>query len=456
MTERRAQRWRMPAFIALIAAAVLILAGVAMTLYEESLYTQQQTKDVTEQASILAASVTAALEFGDRTATQEYVNALRVNPQLEGAAIYGIHGHLVAQFARHAPLPADLPPAEAATTRYLDVQVPVMHNGARIGTVYLRADAESPQRRIARYAVIVLLLTMGALVLAVLGVSQGALTRANRELEQRAFDLSELNARLHAEMDEHSKTEEALRQSHKMEAIGQLSGGVAHDFNNLLMIVKGNLQLLRRRMAKGETDLSRYIDSADEGLERAASLTRRLLAFARRQPLAPKPVNLSELVAGMNELIRHSVGERIATTTHLDAKWWTLCDANQMENVILNLAINARDAMADGGTLVIETHDIVGAIPPPDAESFTPGDYVRLTVRDTGAGMSEEVRRRAIDPFFTTKPLGQGTGLGLSMTFGYVRQSGGYLWIDSAPDRGTTIAILMPRYLGDVATERKS
>ncbi|HEY2070648.1 MAG TPA: ATP-binding protein [Rhizomicrobium sp.] len=454
MSPRPANRWRLPALVALVAAAVLILAGVGMSIYEDYLYTQHQARAVSEQASVLAASLPAALEFGDKDTVREYIAALEVNPELEAVGVYGRHGTLVAQFSRGAPLPEQLSAAPAKD--YLNAISPVIHNRDRIGSVYLRADPESLSRRLSRYALIVLLLTLGALVVAVLGVSQGALTRANAALELRAFDLSELNRRLQTEMEEHGKTEEALRQSHKMEAIGQLSGGVAHDFNNLLMIIKGNLQLLRRRMAKGESGLERYIDSADEGLERAASLTRRLLAFARRQPLAPLSVNLSELVAGMSELIRHSAGERVATTTHLEAQWWTLCDANQMENVILNLAINARDAMPEGGRLLIETRDVTDASAPSDAEGFMPGDYVELVVRDSGQGMSDEVRRRAIDPFFTTKPLGQGTGLGLSMTFGYVRQSGGTLSIESAPGVGTRIVILMPRYVEGAGEERKS
>jgi signal transduction histidine kinase len=452
MNTRPAQRWRMPALFALVAAAVIILSGIAMVLYEDHLYTQQLEQDVTEQASILAASVTAALEFDDRNATQEYVDALKVNPQLTAAAVYGLHGRLIAQFSRIGKMPRDL--SDASVPGFLNVTVPVIHNNAKIGFVYLRANEEPVQRQVERYVAIILLLTLGALVLVILGTSQRALSSANNALEQRAADLSDLNQLLQTEMDERRKTEEALRQSQKMEAIGQLSGGVAHDFNNLLMIVKGNLHLLRRRMAKGEGGLEKFIDSADEGLERAASLTRRLLAFARRQPLAPKPVNLSELIAGMDELIRHSAGERVVTTTKLDATWWTLCDANQMENVILNLAINARDAMPDGGKLSIETRDVSDAPAPPDAEGFVPGDYVQLTVRDTGTGMSEETRRRAIDPFFTTKPLGQGTGLGLSMTFGYVRQSNGALFIESTPGLGTAIVILMPRYSGDAAKER--
>jgi signal transduction histidine kinase len=237
-----------------------------------------------------------------------------------------------------------------------------------------------------------------------------------------------------------------------MEAIGQLSGGIAHDFNNLIMIVKGNLRLLKRKLGPEAQGAGGYIDSADEALDRAANLTQRILAFSRRQPLTPQRVSLSALAQGLSELIRHSVGERVEITTRLNGAWFTLCDINQMENVILNLAINARDAMPDGGRLVIETRDVNLAEPPPEVESqsFVPGDYACLAVIDTGTGMPDEVRRRAVDPFFTTKPQGKGTGLGLSMSFGFVRQSGGYLVIESTPGRGTAITILMPRDPEDI------
>ncbi len=443
-------QWRLTATAALLAAAVLIFSGVGMALYEEQLYRLQQSKDLTEQASILAASVTAALTFDDSKATQEYVNALQANPELVAGGVYDGTNRIVAQFSRGHRLPSKLPAVSAAApSGYLDVSSPVIVNHARIGNVYLRANAEPMGRKIARYAGIGLLMIMGALVLAVLAMSQDALNRANSELETRALALSEVNRRLEIEMEEHRKTEEALRQSIKMEAIGQLSGGIAHDFNNLLMIVKGNLQLLRRRLAKGTTvGVERYMELADEGLQRAANLTQRLLAFARRQPLVAAPVNLSELVSGMTDLVRHSVGEGVETKTLLNARWRTLCDANQMENVILNLAINARDAMPGGGTLTIATRDVTNATAPEGADGFIPGDYVELSVRDSGTGMSDETRKRAIDPFFTTKPLGRGTGLGLSMTFGFVRQSDGYLDIESTPGAGTTIRILMPKHVG--------
>jgi signal transduction histidine kinase len=228
--------------------------------------------------------------------------------------------------------------------------------------------------------------------------------------------------------------------------VGQLSGGIAHDFNNLIMIVKGSLRLLRRRLGphlgpQGST----YIVNAEEALDRAAHLTQRILAFSRRQPLTPRRVSLSNLVEGMKDLIRHSVGEKVQIATQLNATWFTRCDVNQMENVILNLAINARDAMPGGGWLTIETSDMTLPAAPSEVEDFKPGDYVALVISDTGHGMADDVRRRAVDPFFTTKPQGKGTGLGLSMTFGYVRQSAGYLVIQSAPDEGTAMTILMPR-----------
>ena len=439
--------WSWQVILALTAAALLLSVGVLMARYEDQLYADQQLKDVAEQAQILAASVTAAVVFDDQAAAQEYVDALKVNPQLQAAGVYA-GTRLVASFARTGgALPVKgVPAANGLSGDYLAVSEPVTQGGHALGMVYLRAAAEPAGRRLARYVGFVLLVTMGALVIAVLSLSQAALTR-------RAGQLSDLNDRLHVEMAERRKTEEALRQSHKMEAIGQLSGGIAHDFNNLIMIVKGNLRLLRRKLAPADKPggalAEPYILSAEEALDRAANLTQRILAFSRRQPLTPMPMRLSELVTGMAELLRHSVGETVEIETRLGSRWWTRCDVNQMENVILNLAINARDAMPGGGKLVIETKDVTLKAPRPDmgelAADFVPGEYAALSLRDSGEGMSEEVRARAVDPFFTTKPLGKGTGLGLSMTFGYVRQSNGYLSIQSAPGEGTVITLFMPR-----------
>jgi signal transduction histidine kinase len=437
----RRQIWKPSTIAALVAAAMLLTAGVFMAIYQERLYSEQQVKSVREQAQILAASATAAILFGDHSAAQEYVDALRANPELLGAAVYGANGLRMAGFTRGTHLPQELSePHIGPGPGYIDIAEPAGPRGARGGMVLLRAVTEPAQRRFFRYAGLILLVTMGALVIAVLGLAQAQLSRRHQQL-------ATVNARLHEEMEERRKTEEALRQSHKMEAVGQLSGGIAHDFNNLIMIVKGNLRLLRRKLGEDHSPAATYITSADEALDRAAYLTQRILAFSRRQPLTPQRVNLSTLAEGLSELLRHSVGEKVEISLRLNSAWPTLCDINQMENVILNLAINARDAMPKGGRMVIETGDVTLTEPPPELESqnFLPGDYVSLTVIDTGVGMSEEVRRRAVDPFFTTKPQGKGTGLGLSMTFGFVRQSGGYLMIESAPDKGAAVTILMPR-----------
>lgn len=245
-------------------------------------------------------------------------------------------------------------------------------------------------------------------------------------------------------------TEEALRQSQKMEAVGQLTGGIAHDFNNLLTGIVGSLDLMQTRLGQGRTEsLPRYIDAAMTSANRAAALTHRLLAFARRQPLVPKPVDANALVASLEDLLRRTIGEKlhleIAAVSDL---WSTLCDPNQLESALLNLAINARDAMPDGGRLSIATRNVhVGTITA-DTPALTPGDYICIAVTDTGTGMTPEVLARAFDPFFTTKPIGQGTGLGLSMIYGFARQSNGHVSIDSRVGLGTTVNLYLPRFEG--------
>ncbi|HEX3485649.1 MAG TPA: CHASE sensor domain-containing protein [Micropepsaceae bacterium] len=441
-------RQRLGASLALLSALALVAAGVLVTLYEEQLYRAQKFEEIGVQARILGASVAAALVFNDDKAAQEYVNALQANPELEAAAVYDEKGNRVAGFERKD---TDPPPDRAQTdTSYVAsnriyVVLTVDQGGVRAGTVYLRANMDPFARRLVRYGGIILLVTMGVLVVAVSGNAQKALTRANTRLESQAHQLSASNQKLQTEMLEREKAEDALRQAQKMEAIGQLSGGIAHDFNNLLSIIKGNLQLLQRRLTQGRTDVQRYLDSANEGVNRAANLTQRILAFSRRQPLSPKPVYLSQLVADMSDLLRHSVGDTVRIEMQLDADWPVLCDANQMENVIINLAINARDAMPSGGILTIETANR----PPMHRPGLASGAYVELTVRDTGTGMSEEIRQKAVEPFFTTKPPGRGTGLGLSMTFGYVRQSNGDMVIESEIGKGTAITLLMPRYVSE-------
>ncbi|PPS47213.1 hybrid sensor histidine kinase/response regulator [Pseudomonas syringae] len=262
-----------------------------------------------------------------------------------------------------------------------------------------------------------------------------------------AYDVSE---RLR-EQERLSQAEEALRQSQKMEAVGQLTGGIAHDFNNLLTGITGSLELLKTRVSQGRfNELDRYLGAAQDASKRAASLTHRLLAFSRRQTLDPKPVDINRLVIGMEELIRRTVGPHITLEVVTSVGLWsTFIDAPQLENALLNLCINARDAMPRGGRITIETANRWIDERGSQGRDLIPGQYLSLCVSDTGTGMSPEVINRVFDPFFTTKPLGQGTGLGLSMVYGFVRQSGGQVRIYSEPGQGTNMCLYLPRhYLG--------
>ena len=283
----------------------------------------------------------------------------------------------------------------------------------------------------------------------------GELTESARELAERTRELTVANARLEAEAEDRERVEEVLRQSQKMEAVGQLTGGLAHDFNNLLQGITGSLQLMSTRAAQGRTaDFGRYIETAMGSANRATALTHRLLAFARRQTLDPKPTDPNALVGSMEELFRRTVGPGTRLETSLAAEPWpALCDPNQLESALLNLVVNARDAMPDGGHLLIETANTVlrdrrGAPKDWPPQDVPPGNYIALSVADTGTGMAPAVIARAFDPFFTTKPSGQGTGLGLSMVYGFVQQSGGHVRLRSEVGQGTTVTIYLPRHLG--------
>jgi CheY-like chemotaxis protein len=234
-----------------------------------------------------------------------------------------------------------------------------------------------------------------------------------------------------------------------MEAVGQLTGGIAHDFNNMLAVIMGGLNLLNRRLQRGETDVSKYIDGAMEGANRAAALTQRLLAFARQQPLAPEPIDANRMVASMTDLLTRALGEDVRVETVLSAGLWKAkADPNQLENAILNLAVNARDAMPNGGRLTIETANAHVDEHYADEFAIAQGQYVLISVTDTGTGMTPDVIAKAFEPFFTTKAVGRGTGLGLSQVFGFVRQSGGHVKIYSEVGLGTTLKVYLPRYYG--------
>lgn len=248
--------------------------------------------------------------------------------------------------------------------------------------------------------------------------------------------------------------EDALRQSQKMEAVGQLTGGIAHDFNNLLQGINGSLEIMQKRLEEGRTlDISRWLEGAKASADRAAALTHRLLAFSRRQPLDPRPVSVNPLIRAMEDLLGRTLGENIKVAVDFECDLWgTRCDPNQLESAILNLVINARDAMPEGGSVTIRTRNcrFDGA----EAEGrreLVPGDYVCINVEDSGVGMDKATIERAFEPFFTTKPLGQGTGLGLSMIYGFARQSEGRVEIHSEPGRGSSISIFLPRCMNEGA-----
>ena len=289
--------------------------------------------------------------------------------------------------------------------------------------------------------------------------AQGSITRwigTNTDIDDQkatAQALSDLNHTLEQQVQTRTAelmvVEEALRQSQKMDAVGQLTGGIAHDFNNMLAVVVGSLDLLTRRLAADDARAKRYVTAAMDGARRAALLTQRLLAFSRQQPLQPEVLDVNRLVAGMSDLLSHTLGGDVRLESFLAAGLWQVhADPNQLENVILNLGVNGRDAMPEGGRLTIETQNARLDARYASRHDVPAGQYVMIAVTDTGAGMPGHVVAKAFDPFFTTKDIGKGTGLGLSQVYGFVKQSGGHVKIYSEPGQGTTVKIYLPRLVG--------
>jgi signal transduction histidine kinase/DNA-binding response OmpR family regulator len=299
------------------------------------------------------------------------------------------------------------------------------------------------------------LIIAGMTTQAAVALDNARLYRESRKAEEELLSLNEtLEQRVKAEIAERMKAEEAFRQAQKMESIGQLTGGVAHDFNNLLQVIVGNLYVLQKRVATGnfsQEDLIHLVERSIKGAQRAASLTQKLLAFSRRQPLDPKPLDVNRLVSGMSELLRRTLGESINIETILAGGLWRIsADANELENALLNLAVNARDAMSGRGRLTIETsNSYIDDAYASAHEELTPGQYVAIAISDTGVGMTKDVMAKAFEPFFTTKEVGQGTGLGLSQVYGFVKQSGGHVKIYSELNEGTTVKVYLPRLVED-------
>ncbi len=412
----------------------VLAISVVLAVYAESQRQSQIVQAARVQARILADSVSAALAFNDSEAIQEYTSALRANPDIEAVGVYDDKGRLVAQFgaAPAEPGAAAIQPAGGKAGAIV-VRVPVVENKTTLGMVYFQQRSETIGLRLARYS------GAGLLVL-VAGVMLTIMAR-----DARLLALS--NDRLRQEMVDRERAESALRQSQKMEAVGRLTGGIAHDFNNMLAVILGNNDLLLRRFGEADPKLLRLVNSSQEAGKRAATLTHRLLAFSRQQPLDPKAVDVGKAVTDMSELLRRTLGETIIIETARAAGLWRAhVDQGQLETAIVNLAVNARDAMPSGGKLTIETANAnLDRTYANTQEEVVPGAYVLIAVTDTGTGIAPELLEKVFEPFFTTKDVGKGTGLGLSQVHGFVKQSGGHINIYSEVGHGTTIKIYLPR-----------
>jgi signal transduction histidine kinase len=429
--------WRTAPATIFLFAVFILAAGFGIIFQNEVTFRANRDRQAMVAAQVLAGSVTAAVDFGDPVASQQSVDAFRVNPQVRYVGVFDRAGHVLGAYdpsrGRARLDLAKLPPPPGSSYR---VSVPVTSAGQRIGTAVYEVEREAVSRRLTRYVVMGALAVMAALVIATLGLAQNALRRANRELSERAEALSQSNELLAEQIEERAKAEDQLRQSQKMQALGQLTGGIAHDFNNLLTVVVGGLDVVSRRVE--DEKLKRYAVNALAAAERGARLTGQLLAFSRVQRLEVRPVEVGPLIQNIRPLLRNVLGPGIAKEFDLDdIDLPVMADPTQLEVAVLNLAINARDAMPKGGLLKFSTQAVRIA---GDAE-LSDGDYVVLAISDTGTGMDEAVASRAFEPFFTTKEIGKGTGLGLSMVYGMARQSGGTARIESIPGEGTAIKL---------------
>jgi signal transduction histidine kinase len=446
----------MPA-IAAVGVLLLVFAGAGIVMYNEASYKEAKTQQAAAQSRVLASTVTAALAFDDRKAAREYVGALALDPEIQGAAVYDAKGQLFAAYARddvHTPPRTTQVSGPHIDEGQLTVTVPVRQGVSVLGSVYLETGIDPISRRFARYGILALLVSMASLIFVLLGMAQGRLADANERLRRQGEDLAEANENLRTQIAQREGVEGALRQAQKMEAMGHLTGGIAHDFNNLLQVILGNLELLQRRRLVANDDGQRMLATAARGAERAATLTQRLLAFARRQPLDPRPLDVNKLVQGMSELLHRTLGESIRIETVLAGGIWRVAaDSNQLENALLNLAVNARDAMSGAGRLTIETANVHLDEAYARVNEVRPGQYVMLAVSDTGSGMTPDVAAKAFEPFFTTKDVGKGSGLGLSQLYGFIKQSEGHAKIYSEPGEGTTITLYLPRLAGAGADE---
>jgi signal transduction histidine kinase/CheY-like chemotaxis protein len=438
--------WRTAPATIFVVAVLILVAGFGIILQNEVTFRASRDRQAMVAAQVLAGSVTAAVDFGDPVASQQSVDAFRVNPQVRYVGVFDRAGHVLGAYdpsrGRARLDLAKLPPPPGSSYR---VAVPVTSAGQRIGTAVYEVEREAVSRRLTRYVVMGALAVMAALVIATLGLAQTALRRANRELSERAEALSQSNELLAEQIEERAKAEDQLRQSQKMQALGQLTGGIAHDFNNLLTVIQGSADILTRDEL-AEDRRKRFARAIVQASENAAVLTSQLLAFARRQPLKPELIDLSALVAGMTDLLDRTMGERIRIETSFEGTCPVTVDRNQLQSAILNVASNARDAMADGGTLRIA----VSTVPSGSGESMA-----AVAISDTGSGMDPDTASRIFEPFFTTKKTGHGTGLGLSQVYGFATQSGGDVLVETDRGKGTTVTLLLPCSHGTAFAEAR-
>ena len=435
------ERWNRLPLVTLLGVALLLLAGIAVAAQAERSYRSERLNEAVVQARMLASAVTEPLEFEDTAAARDSVHAMGQNSEIETAGVYGADGLLIAGYARKdASVPRALGGRYIVGADRVAAVADVTRGDRRLGQVLVSTDLDAADRRVTRYGGIAILAVMGSLVVLVLGVAQAAMRRVNAAL-------STSNDQLRAEAAERAQAEAALRQAQKMQAVGQLTGGIAHDFNNLLTPITGGLEFVLTRLEAGPA--KSIAENALEAARRGARLTGQLLAFSRVQRLSVSPVAVNAVIEGMRSLLSHTIGAEVTIRLNLDpSNPRALCDANQIENAIINLAINARDAMTGGGTLTITTDTAAGPAGP-DAEGDT---HVSIAVSDTGGGMTPEVQARAAEPFFTTKPMGKGTGLGLAQVYGIAHQYGGLLEIDSRLGEGTTVRILLPEAAAEAAS----
>lgn len=426
---------RTPAPVLLVAALLLIVGGGGAWMGESDFRTQK-VEQARAHARVLATSVSAALTFGDVAEAEHAVEAIAAAPDMGAIGVYGANGALfVSREGALGPPPARVNDTAFARfeNNYAVAVEPVVQNATQLGWVYLRVLAGDGAARWMRYVGVGLLLLMAVLLLAILAAAQRDQHLASAELERRADELARTNARLSREINERQKAESALAQAQKMEAIGQLTGGVAHDFNNLLMVISSGLRLLETR--DDEKKRAAIVSAMQQAVERGANVTRQLLAFSRRQKLTPEVALVQERLTNLRPLLERSLREDIRLTFDFQGPDLAVkIDPGQFDLAVLNLAVNARDAMPKGGALTVRVEQVEEA-----------GEKLAaVRVIDTGAGMSAEVKARAFDPFFSTKEVGKGTGLGLSQVYGFALQSGGRCELDSELGNGAAVTLLLP------------